>query len=57
MDRFQSMNVFVCVAQKSSFAAAARELRLSPAAVSKIVSTLTNAFGDGRRDPWWPTGA
>lgn len=40
MDRLQSMKVFARVAQHVGFAAAARELRMSPAAVSKHVSAL-----------------
>ena len=45
MDRLQSMQVFVRVAQHSSFAAAARELRISPAAASKQVSALETRVG------------
>jgi DNA-binding transcriptional LysR family regulator len=45
MDRLQSMQVFVRVAQHSSFAAAARELRISPAAASKQVSALEAHVG------------
>jgi DNA-binding transcriptional LysR family regulator len=40
VDRLQSMKVFVAVAQHTGFAAAARELRMSTAAVSKHVSSL-----------------
>ena len=40
MDRFTSMQVFVKVADHGSFAAAARELRLSPAMVAKHIRTL-----------------
>jgi DNA-binding transcriptional LysR family regulator len=45
VDRLQSMKVFVRVAQHSGFAAAARELRLSPAAVSKHVTALESEIG------------
>ena len=45
MDRLQSMQVFVRVAQHSSFAAAARELRISPAAASKQVNALEAHVG------------
>ncbi len=40
MDRLQSMKVFVQVALAGGFARAARDLRMSPAAVSKHVSAL-----------------
>jgi DNA-binding transcriptional LysR family regulator len=45
MDRLQSMKVFVKVAQHSGFAAAARELRMSTAAVSKHVAGLEAQIG------------
>jgi DNA-binding transcriptional LysR family regulator len=45
MDRLQSMQVFVRVAQQASFAAAARELRISPAAASKQVLALEARVG------------
>ena len=40
MDRLKSMQVFARVAQRQGFAAAARDLRLSTAAVSKHVAAL-----------------
>ena len=40
MDTLESMKVFVRVAQRSGFAAAARDLRLSPAQVTKHVAAL-----------------
>lgn len=40
MDQLQSMKVFVRVAQRSGFAAAARDLSMSPAAVTKHVAAL-----------------
>lgn len=45
MDRLQGMKVFVRVAQTAGFAAAARDLRLSPAAVSKHVTALESQIG------------
>jgi DNA-binding transcriptional LysR family regulator len=45
MDRLQAMQVFVRVAQLAGFAAAARELGLSPAAVSKQVGALEDRLG------------
>lgn len=45
MDRLESMKVFVRVAQRSSFAAAARELRLSPASVTKHVAASEARLG------------
>ena len=45
MDRLQGMKVFVRVAQDAGFAAAARELRMSPAAVTKHVSALEGQIG------------
>jgi DNA-binding transcriptional LysR family regulator len=40
MDQLQSMKVFVRVAQREGFAAAARDLSMSPAAVTKHVAAL-----------------
>jgi len=45
MDRLRSMKVFVRVAQDAGFAKAARDLRLSPGAVSKHVSALETQVG------------
>ena len=45
VDRLQSMKVFVRVAQDAGFAAAARDLRMSTAAVSKHVSALEAQVG------------
>lgn len=45
MDRLQSMQVFVRVAHHVGFAAAARDLRMSPAAVSKHVQALESSIG------------
>ncbi len=45
MDTLQGMKVFVRVAQRSGFAAAARDLRISPAAVTKHVAALETRVG------------
>lgn len=45
MDRMHVMAVFVCVGEERSFAAAARKLDLSPAAVTRAVLTLENSLG------------
>lgn len=45
MDRLKCMRIFVRVASGSSFAAAARELRLSAATVTKHVSALERELG------------
>jgi DNA-binding transcriptional LysR family regulator len=45
MDKLQAMQVFVRVAQRSSFAAAGRDLRMSPAAVTKHVAALEARIG------------
>ncbi len=45
MDRLHSMNVFVRVAHRAGFAAAARELRMSPAAVTRHVAALEARVG------------
>lgn len=45
MDQLQGMRVFVRVAQHSGFAAAARGLRMSTAAVSKHVAALESRVG------------
>ena len=45
MDLLQGMKVFIQVAQRSSFAAAARALRMSPGAVTKTVASLEDHLG------------
>lgn len=45
MDSVQTMRIFVRVAQRSSFAGAARELRLSTAAVTKHIAALEQRIG------------
>jgi len=45
MDRLTSMSVFVRIVAHGSFAGAARELRLSPAGVSKHVLALEQSLG------------
>jgi DNA-binding transcriptional LysR family regulator len=45
MDQLQSMQVFVRVAQHMGFAAAARDLQMSPGAVTKHVNALESRIG------------
>jgi DNA-binding transcriptional LysR family regulator len=45
MDLLQSMRVFVRVAQRSGFAAAGRDLQMSPAAVTKSIAALEEHLG------------
>ncbi|MBX7079708.1 MAG: LysR family transcriptional regulator [Nannocystaceae bacterium] len=45
MDTLQTMKIFVRVAQRSGFAAAARDLRMSAAAVTKHVAALEARIG------------
>ena len=45
MDRLQTMTVFARVAEEGGFAAAARRLDLSPASVTRAVSTLETRLG------------
>ncbi|HTZ70617.1 MAG TPA: LysR family transcriptional regulator [Acetobacteraceae bacterium] len=45
MDRLDAMRAFVAVADLSGFAAAARHLRLSPAAVTRAVAQLEQQLG------------
>jgi DNA-binding transcriptional LysR family regulator len=45
MDRFESLSVFVAVAEKRGFAAAARALNLSPPAVTRAVAALERHLG------------
>jgi len=44
-DRFEEMATFARVAETGSFSAAARALRLTPSAVSKLVARLERRFG------------
>jgi DNA-binding transcriptional LysR family regulator len=45
MDRFEAMSVFVSVADLRGFAPAARRLRLSPSAVTRLVAALEEHLG------------
>jgi DNA-binding transcriptional LysR family regulator len=45
MDRLETMRVFVKVAQRSGFAAAARDLRMSRASVTKHVAAVESRIG------------
>ena len=45
MDSFQSMSVFVAVAEEQGFAAAARRLNMSPPAVTRSVASLEDHLG------------
>jgi len=45
MDRFQSLQVFVKVAEQGGFAAAARRLAMSPPAVTRAVAALEDRIG------------
>ncbi len=45
MDRLDAMNVFVTVADLHGFAPAARKLRLSPSAVTRLVAALEEHLG------------
>lgn len=45
MDRFHAMRVFVRVAEAGSFAGAARDLNMSPPAVTRAISSLEDLVG------------
>jgi DNA-binding transcriptional LysR family regulator len=45
MDQIHLMRVFVAVGEQASFAAAARQLNLSPAAVTRAIGTLETQLG------------
>jgi DNA-binding transcriptional LysR family regulator len=45
MDRFQSLQVYVAVAEETGFAAAARRLGMSPPAVTRAVASLEEHLG------------
>lgn len=45
MDRFHAMRVFVRVSETSSFAGAARDLNMSPPAVTRAISALEDLVG------------
>lgn len=45
MDRFDAMQAFVAVAERQSFAAAARKLKLSPSAITRLVAALEQRLG------------
>jgi DNA-binding transcriptional LysR family regulator len=51
MDRIESLGVFAKVVAKQSFSGAARELRLSQAAVSKHVRALEDWLGSAAVEP------
>jgi DNA-binding transcriptional LysR family regulator len=45
MDRFNAMNIFARVAEEQGFAAAARNLNISPAAVTRTIAQLEEIIG------------
>src|SRR5246500_832637 len=45
MDRFDAMQAFVAVADRHSFASAARRLKLSPSAITRLVAALEDRLG------------
>jgi DNA-binding transcriptional LysR family regulator len=45
MDRFDAMQAFVAVADRHSFASAARKLKLSPSAITRLVAALEERLG------------
>ena len=45
MDRFDAMQAFVAVAERQSFASAARKLKLSPSAITRLVAALEERLG------------
>lgn len=45
MDRLEAMTAFVTVAERRGFAAAARELAISPSAVTRLVAALESQLG------------
>ena len=45
MDRLEAMQAFVTVADLKGFAAAARKLRLSPSAVTRLIASLEDRIG------------
>jgi LysR family transcriptional regulator, regulator for bpeEF and oprC len=45
MDKFNTISIFVQAAQSQSFSIAARQLGMSPSAVSKAVQTLEGSLG------------
>jgi DNA-binding transcriptional LysR family regulator len=45
MDRFHQMQVYRAVAEEEGFAAAARRLKLSPPAVTRVISALEDQLG------------
>ncbi|WP_346659401.1 LysR family transcriptional regulator [Bradyrhizobium sp. 141] len=45
MDRQEAMNVFVSVVEEGDFSSAARGLRMTPSAISKIIGRLETSLG------------
>lgn len=45
MDRYHAMRVFVRIAETGGFAEAARQLHMSPPAVTRAVAALEDAIG------------
>ena len=45
MDLINEFHVYIAVAENGSFSAAARALRLSPSAVSKLILRIENRVG------------
>src|SRR6478736_4954840 len=45
MDRLENMRIFVAVAESAGFAAAARQLKLSPPVVTRAIAALEEHIG------------
>jgi len=54
MDRAEAIAVFVEVAERRSFVAAARRLRRSPAAVTRVIGDLEARLGVRLPQPYHP---
>ena len=57
MDRQHALEIFVAVADTGSFAAAARQLRISPPAVTRAVAFLEDRIGVSLFNRTTPTAA
>ena len=45
MDQLRTLRVFICVAEHASFAAAARQLNMTPSAVTRAIAALEESLG------------
>ena len=56
VDQIASMRIFIAVAEAGALNGAARQMEISPSAVSKHIAALENKLGAQLLNPYHPSG-